>query len=216
MNDQIEAAAAVTVRHYFVLAFLVSLGALQIAVSISGMRGLWLVPHRTATRGLGVLLIVAGVAFYVLAPLWIDGPWAAGTVFDGTSEGRAWGTSSWSELSAARNINDIHGGMAGTAYAVYFFLSAVLAFTCVAAIGALNMHLFGSTMGEGVPTATDEPEVSGRYADGLDRLQNGGIKTTVVDSLNNLRRNGRDDATSLMRDTHRWSVSRLIERTLRD
>ena len=49
MSDQIQSAAALMVRDYLVLAFLVSLGALQIAVSISGIRGLWLTPNRVVT-----------------------------------------------------------------------------------------------------------------------------------------------------------------------
>ena len=141
MTDQIETAASLMVRDYLILAFLVSLGALQIAVSISGIRGLWLLPNQLLTRALGILLIAAGIAIYVLSPLWIEGPWAAGSVADGTSDGREWGTATINEISAARNINDIHGGMAGTAYAIVFLLAAVLATTFAAILGTLNVRI---------------------------------------------------------------------------
>ena len=91
MNEQIESAASLMVRDYLLLAFLVSLGSLQIAVSISGIRGLWLLPHRVLTRTLGVLLIAIAIGYYIFSPLWIEGPWAAGSVIDGTSADRVVG-----------------------------------------------------------------------------------------------------------------------------
>ena len=116
MSDQIELAAAVMVRDYFILAFIVSLGALQIVTSISGIRGLWVLPRGDITRVLGIVLIAIGLGYYIFSPLWLEGPWSAGSVIDGTSEGRVWGTATLDEISGARNLNDIHGGMAGTAY----------------------------------------------------------------------------------------------------
>ena len=59
MSDQIESAASLMVRDYLILAFLVSLGGLQIAVSISGIRGLWILPNQLLTRALGILLIAS-------------------------------------------------------------------------------------------------------------------------------------------------------------
>ncbi len=144
MTDQIETAASLMVRDYLILAFLVSLGALQIAVSISGIRGLWLLPNQLLTRALGILLIGVGITTYILSPLWVEGPWAAGSVADGTSAGREWGTATINEVSAARNINDIHGGMAGTAYAIVFLLAAVLATTFAAILGTLNVRISNS------------------------------------------------------------------------
>ena len=68
MTDPIESAAAVMVRDYVLLAFLVSLGALQIATSISETRGLWIIPHKLTTRILGILLIILGLAYYISQP----------------------------------------------------------------------------------------------------------------------------------------------------
>ncbi len=144
MSDQVENAANLMARDYLILAFLVSLGSLQITVSISGIRGLWLLPSRLPTRILGIVLIILGIALYILSPLWVEGPWAAGSVTDGTSADRLWGTAALDEISAARNLNDIHGGMAGTAYAGFFVLSAVLATLFAATIGTVNNRLFPS------------------------------------------------------------------------
>ena len=66
--------------HYFLLAFLTSLGTIQIAVSNAGTRGLWLTPNATLTRWLGIALIITAIAIFLAQPLWVDGPWAADSV----------------------------------------------------------------------------------------------------------------------------------------
>ncbi len=209
MSDQLETAAAMMVRDYLILAFLVSLGALQIAVTISGIRGLWLIPNRTLTRSLGIVLIAIGFAYYIFSPMWIEGPWAAGSVVDGTSEFRQWGTAALSEISGARNLNDIHGGMAGTAYAVYFVLSAVLATIFAAIIGTINIRLspsFRRGLGGG------HAEVS----DGLDALKTNDPSTALKSSLSNLRNNAREDVRDEMRSAHHWSIPSMIGRMRRN
>ena len=208
MSDQIESAAALMVRDYLVLAFLVSLGALQISVSISGIRGLWLLPHRNLTRAFGILLIILGLGYYLLCPLWIEGPWAAGSVVDGTSENRIWGTASVDEISGARNLNDIHGGMAGTAYAVFFVLSAVLATLFAAAIGAFNVRIMDSP--------SFRRGLGGGHTDGLDALKTTSPLTTFKSSLHNLLDTGANDIHNQMQSAHRWSIPSLIRRTWRN
>ena len=217
MSDQLETAAALMARHYLILAFLVSLGALQIAVTISGIRGLWLLPNRALTRALGILLIVIGFAFYIFSPMWIEGPWAAGSVVDGTSENRQLGTAALSEISGARNLNDIHGGMAGTAYAVYFVLSAVLATLFAAIIGTINLRTFpppsrseGDAWSEAITQGVPEP------TGGLDALKNNDPITTLKSSLSNLSKNGREDVRAEMRSAHRWSIPPIIGRMWRN
>ena len=224
MSDQIESAAALMVRDYLILAFLVSLGALQISVSISGIRGLWLLPHRNLTRALGILLIILGLGYYLLSPLWIEGPWAAGSVVDGTSENRIWGTAALDEISAARNVNDIHGGMAGTAYAVFFVLSAVLATLFAAAIGAFNVRIMDSPSFrrrlEGGDDAANPPSfrrgLGGGHTDGLDALKSTNPLTTLKSSLRNLRQTGKTDIRNQLQSAHRWSIPSLIGRTWRN
>ncbi len=207
MSDQIESAASLMVRDYLILAFLVSLGALQIAVSISGIRGLWLLPNQLLTRALGILLIAVGITTYILSPLWIEGPWAAGSVADGTSAGREWGTATINEISAARNINDIHGGMAGTAYAIVFMLSAVLATTFAAIVGALNVRIWNPSSMRGIGEG---------HIDGLDGLSQTDAISTFASSLRNLIRTVRADTNEHLLTTHRWSIPSLIVRMWRN
>ena len=202
MTDPIQSAAAIMVRDYVVLAFLVSLGALQITTSISEIRGLWLLPNRNLTRAFGILLIILGLGYYLFSPLWIEGPWAAGSVVDGTSENRAWGTASLDEISSARNLNDIHGGMAGTAYAGYFILSAVLATIIAAAIAGIRQRYLG-------------PRISHTNADGLDALKQTDPLSTLSVSISNLRRGIALDIERMMQTSHRWSIPSIIERTFR-
>ena len=204
MSDQIETAASLMVRDYLLLAFLLSLGGLQIAVSISGIRGLWILPNQLLTRALGILLITVGVATYILSPLWIEGPWAAGSIVDGTSAGREWGTATLSEISAARNINDIHGGMAGTAYFAYFILAVVLATLAASIIGTIQQKL---------STPISDPQPSdGENSDGLEALKQTDPLATLIGSLRILRRTGMEDARKELRSAHRWSIPSLTQR----
>lgn len=205
MSDQFEAAANLMVRDYLILAFFVSLGALQIVTSISGIRGLWLFSRRDVTRVLGIILIASGLAYYIFSPLWIEGPWAADSVFNGTSEGRVWGTAALDEISGVRNLNDIHGGMAGTAYAGYFILSAVLATIFAATVGGIRQRLSSN-----VSSSSDSD------ADGLDGLKHTDPLSTLKISLSNLRRDLQPDLQRMMRSTHRWSILSLIERAWRN
>ena len=240
MSDQIESAAAVMTRDYIILAFLVSLGALQIAVSISGIRGLWLTPNHIITRALGIILIAIGLGYYIFSPLWLEGPWAAASVIDGTSEDRVWGTAAFSELSAARNLNDIHGGMAGTAYAGFFVLSAVLATLFASVIGAINLWIFRPTLSRSSKGSSQNSMVSpaqrekcskpAPYPDtgdkeghhgmhpleGLDALKNTDALNAFTSSLLHLRRTGRDDIRNYLRSAHRWSIPSMIGRMRRN
>ncbi len=211
MSDQIQSAATLMVRDYLVLAFLVSLGALQIAVSISGIRGLWLTPNRVVTQSVGVLLIAVGIGFYIFSPLWVDGPWAAGSVVDGTSADRLWGTAALEEISAARNVNDVHGGMAGTAYAVFFVLAAVMATIFAAVVGALNVRILN-------PSSSRRGLGGGRNETpgGLDTLKQTDAISTLSESLRVLHRTGRADVNEYMLAAHRWSIPSIVRRMWRN
>ena len=125
--------------HYFLFAFLTSLGAIQIAVSNAGTRGLWLMPHATMTRWFGIVLLVSAIVIFFMQPLWIDGPWAAGSV-EADSLTRDWGKASWDELAGARNVNDIHGGLDGVKQTGWFSLAAVAAFVVSAIVGTLTIE----------------------------------------------------------------------------
>ncbi|MEK9675562.1 MAG: hypothetical protein VW271_03345 [Chloroflexota bacterium] len=136
-------ARALMESHYLVFAFLASLGTMQIAVSISGIKGLWLTPNRLLTRSLGIALLATSIVIFFAQPLWVEGPWAEGSV-EADSATRLWGTASLDELAAARNVNDIHGGMAGTNQAIWFPIGAALAFTVSGLVGSVTAKATGS------------------------------------------------------------------------
>ncbi len=148
-------------RHYLILALAVSVGVLQIAASVSGLRGLWLVDSRRGTRWLGVLIVIAAVALFVLAPVRVEGPWAAGSV-EADSSTRQWGRASWSELAGAYNINDADGGLSGSGQALWFPAGVV---------AALALTLAGGTVRSLVRRAGARGKQRGRDGpDGLDGL----------------------------------------------
>ena len=126
----------------------------------------------------------------------------------------------------ARNLNDIHGGMAGTAYAVYFVFSAVLATFFAAIIGTINIRLSPSPSRNEGDAVTSSPLSKGRYrgvsqrmpepTDGLDSLTNSDAFTTLSISLRELRDTGREDVRNEMRAAHRWSIPSMIGRVWRN
>ena len=161
MNTDPLAVRDVFASHYFLLAFLASLGTMQVALTISGARGLWLTPYRATTRWLGIALIIAGFSIFFAQPLWIDGPWAAGSV-EADSATREWGQADWADLAGARNVNDIHGGLDGTKQAIWFPLASVLAFIVSAVIGSLNMWTISRTRsGDPEPDTPDSGDDGG-------------------------------------------------------
>ena len=194
----------VFVSHYFLLAFLTSLGTLQISVTISGARGLWLTPHRTVTRWLGIGLIVAGVLIFYGQPLWIEGPWAEGSV-EANSATLAWGQSSWSELSGARNVNDIHGGLDGRTQAIWFPLAAVLAIVTSAVVGSLSLRITKSA--ELDPGESDPVDDS---SDGIAGLSNRSYFSNLPVSWRNFRAEIAGLWTSGLEAADRWSLFRMI------
>ena len=104
----------------------------------SGIRGLWLTPYRRFTRWLGFVCIITGIIVFFGQPLFVDGPWAAGSV-QSESSTREWGAASWDDLAGARNINDIHGGLEGVDQGLWFSLAAISAFVESEVFGALSV-----------------------------------------------------------------------------
>ncbi len=193
---------ALFARHYFLFAALATLGALQIAVSMGGFRGMWLLPGRLITRFAGIALIVAGAALFFLMPLWVDGPWAAGSV-EADSSTRLWGKADWGDLGAARNVNDIDGGLSGTGQATWFPLSAVIAVVLSIAAGTVNRRLFPMRMAEEA-AATEAADAD---IDGIDLLVTHSYRSALSRSWQRFRRDLRADAGALLSASDRWSVS---------
>jgi hypothetical protein len=203
VSTDFETVRDVFASHYFLFAFLASLGTLQIAVANSGTRGLWLTPRRLVTRWLGVALILTGIAIFFLQPLWIEGPWAGGSV-EADSISREWGQARWGELAAARNVNDIHGGLDGTKQAIWFPLAAILAFVVSAMIGALNIRILNR--GE-----LDRSETrSSLNADGLAGLEKHSYFATLPVSLRKFRADIGGVWRAGLRTADRWSLFKII------
>jgi hypothetical protein len=117
-------------RDYLIAMYVATLGVVQIGVSHGGITRLMFLPGRGATRLLGYALLIAAFAFFFTVPLWDDGPWGAEVAGGVTGrEGKAveWSTSSWADLSGARNINDVDGGFSGGSQGIWFPLAAGLA-----------------------------------------------------------------------------------------
>ena len=203
MGTDPETVRDVFASHYFLFAFLASLGTLQIAAANAGTRGLWLTPRRLVNRWLGVVLILSGIAVFFLMPLWIEGPWADGSV-QADSISREWGQARWGELAGARNVNDIHGGLDGTKQAIWFPLAAILAFVVSAVIGALNLRFLNK----------DEPATSEAKSSlnegGLAGLENHSYFASLPVSL----RKFREDIVGVWRtglqSADRWSLFKMI------
>jgi hypothetical protein len=191
--------------HYFLFAFLASLGTLQIAVSNAGTRGLWLTPHAAMTRLLGIALILTAIAVFFLQPLWVDGPWAAGSV-EADSLSRDWGKASWDELAGARNVNDIHGGLDGVKQTGWFSLAATLALAVSAIVGTVSVKILN------VADKSSDVDVTDPNVGGLEGLKNRSYFANLPSSL----RNFRNDIGGLWRDelgkADRWSVVRMLSR----
>ena len=202
MNDP-TAIQEMFARHYFLFAFLASLGTMQISVTVSGARGLWLTPHRAITRGLGIGLIVAGIFIFFAQPLWSEGPWAAGTV-GAESISREWGQADRAGLAGARNIVDFRGGLDGNDQAILFPLAAVLAFAVSALVGALNMRVFSSVEGP-----TDRPA---DHVDGIAGLAGRSYFSNLPVSWRNLRLEVADVWRAGLRSADRWSVFKLMSK----
>ncbi len=117
-------------RDYLIAMYFATLGVVQIGASYGGITHMLFLPSERSSRALGMLLILGAALFFFTVPLWQGGPWGA-VVADGVigREGLtvAWDTSSWSDLTSARNINDVDGGFSGGSQGIWFPLAAGLA-----------------------------------------------------------------------------------------
>lgn len=190
--------------HYFLFAFLASLGTLQIAVTISGARGLWLTPHPVVTKWLGIALIVAGVLVFFAMPLWIEGPWEAGSV-EADSVTREWGQANWDELAGARNVNDIHGGLDGTKQAIWFPLAAILAFFSSAIVGSLTVRILNTADAD----SAEESHLSSED-DGVAGLVERDYFANLPISWRKFRADIKGVWDTTMSATDKWSVFKVL------
>ena len=191
-------------RHYIYLSFFASLGTLQLASSFGGYRALWITPWKPVTRWLGGLLIVGGFALFFLQPLWVDGPWEAGSV-DVDSSIRLWGKADWGDLGKAHNVNDVDGGLAATAQGTWFPLGAGLALAFAIVAGGIRQLLFASQR---------RSARAGAPAEGLDGLKDGTYLSTFIHSWRVFRRTSDRDAEEAIKAADGWSIPILARRAL--
>lgn len=117
--------------HYFTVAFVASLGVIQLAAARGSLRGLWLARQQSTVRALGLTLLVLGAGLYYLTPLWTVGPWAdadTGTV-------QAWDDAELADISAAHNVGDTNGGLSGNTQAILMLAGCAASFTLSALVG---------------------------------------------------------------------------------
>lgn len=203
MNTDPNVVRDLFASHYFLFAFLASLGTLQIAVSNAGTRGLWLTPHAGMTRLLGIAFILTGMAIFFLQPLWIEGPWAAGSV-EADSLTRDWGKASWDELAGARNVNDIHGGLDGVKQAMWFPLAAILAFVVSAIVGTVSVKVV--TIAERANGGDSDDSNTG----GLEGLANHSYFKGLPASFSSFRSEIGEVWRSGLNAADRWSLMKMI------
>ena len=106
------------INHYLVYVYLSSFGTLQIVSAMSNLRGIMILSSTRVNKILGVLLLVGGFVFFFSAPLFINSYWTDAGIHRATVE----------NFASARNVNDIDGGLHGTAQFLLFFLACFLSF----------------------------------------------------------------------------------------
>lgn len=202
MDYDFEVAQAVMTRHYLLLVFLLSLGSLQFGASIGGLRGLWLLPDKRWNMVLACALGLAGLTIFTVLPLWTDGPWAAGSVVEGTSGSRSWGTAAFEDITRSRNLNDIHGGLNGGDYGAWFPLTALAAVGFSVVVAAVRIRIAGRPVAAG-----DRDEVDGFGAlSEMDWFESARI------SWGKLRTSIWNDLISLLSAAPSWTLPKLLAR----
>jgi hypothetical protein len=152
---------------------------------------------------LGIALILTAIAIFFMQPLWVEGPWAAGSV-EADSLTRDWGTASWDELAGARNVNDIHGGLDGVKQTFWFSLAAISAFLVSAVAGTLTMKVLAFA------ESTNSDSSGSDQTDGLEGLKTRSYFSNLPDSF----RNYRSDIGELWRkgvqNADSWSLMKML------
>jgi len=148
------------------------------------------------------VLILAGAALFFLLPLWTDGPWKAGTV-EADSATREWGRAEWGDLGAARNVNDINGGLAGTGQATWFPLGAAIAVIVSIAAGMANRKLFPGAFAN--PIKSDD-------IDGLQAVDEHGFSEGLKRSWRRFKRELPEEAEARLAESDSWSITAIIWR----
>ena len=155
MEDRLTVLALFS-GQYLLMAFLACLGIVQIAAARSGRRHLWLLRRCRSTTILGIVLLVSGMAYFYLIPLWVAGPWGPPDPADGTA---TWATAALETLPGVRNINDTAGGLSGHWQALWFLLAWIAAVFFARSIGRARHPLLpDDRRNHGEPASRPRPE----------------------------------------------------------
>jgi hypothetical protein len=133
---------------YLLMAFLACLGIVQLAAARSGRRRLWFVRRRRSVVALGIVLLVVGMAFFYLIPLWTAGPWGPPSPWEGTA---TWGPAPPETLTGARNINDTDGGLSGHWQALWFAVAWIAAVFFTRGVGRVRRPIQEGRPGDQQP-----------------------------------------------------------------
>ena len=195
-------------RDYLIAMYFATLGVVQIGASYGGISRILFLSSNRSSRVFGALLILGALLFFFTAPLWQDGPWGAELSVGVTGrEGLsvAWETSSWGDLSSARNINDVDGGFSGGSQGIWFPLAAGLALISTYLISSI-IHRTKLQSPVGVASNT-----------GIEHLKTSTWAAVVRASLSNWRRTwrrevGEEFAAGLPWGGVRWLVEKVRPR----
>ena len=168
----------------------------------SEIRGLWLTPYRRVTRWMGFMCIVTSIIVFFGQPLFVDGPWAAGSV-QADSSTREWGTASWDDLAGARNINDIYGGLDGVDQGIWFSLAAISAFVVSVVFGAISVKA-------GANSKEFSVDAKSCNSDGLTGLVHRSYFSNLPISIRQFHENLRNFWRDGVRSADRWSLIKII------
>ncbi|MBA31035.1 MAG: hypothetical protein CL748_00690 [Chloroflexi bacterium] len=117
------------INHYVIYVYLSCLGTLQVVSAISNLRGIMLLSNRKINVVLGCFFIVAGFIFFFVSPLFLSSQWVGSEVQKATLQ----------NFASLRNVNDIDGGLHGTAQFLLFFLCCILSFLTSITLSAILM-----------------------------------------------------------------------------
>jgi len=118
------------INHYLIYVYLSCFGTLQLVSAISNLRGIMILSNTKANKILGIIFLISGFIFFFSAPLFISAQWMDYGNSKATIE----------NFASVRNVNDIDGGLHGTAQFLLFFLGCILSFiTSVVISGILGL-----------------------------------------------------------------------------
>jgi len=106
------------INHYLIYVYLSCFGTLQLVSTISNLRGIMILSNTKANKILGIIFLISGFIFFFSAPLFINSQWT----------GSSFSRSTLENFASVRNVNDIDGGLHGTAQFLLFFLGCILSF----------------------------------------------------------------------------------------